>query len=234
MKEIINAGWMYAFVAVIIIGILVQNFIMMRKAWNHAKNDLKLDNTQIRKGLINGILVSIVPTIPVIVVLLTMVPMLGSPLPWLRLSVIGSATGESIAADAGLQSVGETLGIGTITMVGWTAACWVMSLGNSSSLLWSTFAIRPISKMYDAAEKVDMRLVLGIGAGCLAGTMAYAAVNFGLKYIPSGMTTFWAFAASFCLGIVITLVNKKLKKSWLNDFLMAICMLFGMFIACVV
>ena len=54
MTEMINAGWMYAFVAVIIIGILVQNFIMMKKAWNHAKNDLKLDNGQIRKGLING------------------------------------------------------------------------------------------------------------------------------------------------------------------------------------
>ena len=60
------------------------------------------------------------------------------------------------------------------------------------------------------------------------------AVNFGLRYIPGGMTTFWAFFASFALGVVITLVNKKLKKSWLNDFLMAICMLFGMFIACVV
>ena len=123
MKEMINAGWMFALAAVIILSILVQNFIMMRKAWRHAKDDLKLDNTQIRKGLINGILVSIVPTIPVIVVLLTLVPTLGSPLPWLRLSVIGSAMGESIAADAGATAVGETIGIGSLTMVGWVAAC---------------------------------------------------------------------------------------------------------------
>lgn len=234
MKEMINAGWMFALAAVIILSILVQNFIMMRKAWRHAKDDLKLDNTQIRKGLINGILVSIVPTIPVIVVLLTLVPTLGSPLPWLRLSVIGSAMGESIAADAGATAVGETIGIGSLTMVGWVAACWVMSLGNSTSLVWSTIAIRPISKLYDTAEKIDMKLVIALGSGCLAGAMAYAATYFGLSKIPNVMPGFWAFLASFLLGAVIILINKKLKKSWLNDFLMAFCMLFGMFIACIV
>lgn len=230
--EICNLPWMYGFVAVIILLILLQNFIMMRKAWIHAKDDLKLTNSQIKKGLTNGIVVSIVPTIPVIIVMLTLIPLLGGPLPWLRLSVIGSATIESIAANAGVEAVGETLTIGGYTVAGWIAACWVMNIGNSSSLVWSTLAIKPISKMYNAAEKFDISLVLAIGNGCLAGVMAYATVAFGAGEMNTKGIIFFS---SYILGALLVFTARKLpRQKWINDFLMAICMLFGMAIACFV
>lgn len=226
----INAPWMYIYVGVILLLILGQNYIMMRKAWKHAKNDLGYTDAQIRKGLVNGIIVSIVPTIPVIVVLLALVALLGGPLPWLRLSVIGSVTLESVAATAGIESVGETLTIGGYTVAGWIAACWVMSLGNSSSLVWSTFAIRPISRIFEAAEKFDINLVTSIGAGCLCGIMGYASVNFGLNALS---TKGVIFACSFILGTILTLIRKSNPKlKWINDWLMAICMVFGMIVAC--
>ena len=75
--EICNLPWMYIFVACVLAFILLQNFVMMRKAWKHAREDLHYTNAQIRKGLTNGILVSIVPTIPVVIVLLTLIPLLG-------------------------------------------------------------------------------------------------------------------------------------------------------------
>ena len=230
--EFINATWMYLYVGLILVLILGQNFIMMRKAWKHAKNDLGYTDPQIRKGLVNGIVVSIVPTIPVIVVLLTLITLLGGPLPWLRLSVIGSATIESIAASTGIESVGETLTLGGYTVAGWIAACWVMNLGNSSSLVWSTLAIKPISKIYGAAEKFDIGLVLSIGAGCLCGIMGYSTVSFGASAMANKGIVFFS---SYVLGAILTLIQKKNpKQKWINDWLMAICMIFGMVIACIV
>ncbi len=230
--QIGNAPWMYVFAGAIILLILVQNFIMMKKAWIHARDDLGLSNAQIKKGLTNGIMVSIVPTIPVIIVMLTLISLLGGPLPWLRLSVIGSAAIESLAASFGVESVGETLTIGGYTIAGWIAACWVMNLGNSVSLIWSTLAIRPISKMYGAAEKFDIRLVLALGGGCLSGVMAYSTVAYG----AGAMTTKGVvFFPSFFLGALLMYLGKKFpRQSWLSDSLMAICMIFGMIVACLV
>ncbi len=230
--EICNQPWMYIFVGVLLLLILGQNFIMMKKAWKHAKDDLGYTDAQIRKGLVNGVSVSIVPTLPVIVVMLTLIPLLGTPLPWLRLSVIGSATIESIAATLGVEAVGETLTVGGYTIAGWIAACWVMNLGNTSSLVWSTLAIKPICKIYDAAEKFDIKLVLTIGAGCLCGVMGHSVVNFGISSMKDKGIVFFA---SFALGAIMTFAAKKnAKLKWMNEWLMAICMIFGMVVAVIV
>lgn len=230
--EICNQPWMYIFVGVLLLLILGQNFIMMKKAWHHAKHDLGYTDAQIRKGLVNGISISIVPTIPVIVVMLTLIPLLGTPLPWMRLSVIGSATVESLAATQGIEAVGETLTVGGYTIAGWIAACWAMNLGNTSSLVWSTFAIKPICKLYGAAEKFDIKLVLAIGAGCLSGVMGHAVVYFGASSMKDKGVVFFS---AFALGAILTLISRKNPKmKWMNDWLMAICMIFGMIVAVLV
>lgn len=230
--EICNASWMYVFVAVILLGCLAQTIIMMRKAWKHAQ-ELGLENSQIRKGLTNGIIVSIMPTIPVMIVFLSLVSLLGAPLPWLRLSVIGSATFESLAASLGVTSVGEQLVVGGYTIKGWVAAAWCMSIGGSSALLWSIFATKPISKMYGKQTgKFNVKLALVIGTGCLVGNMAYATVAFGLDSIKDKGIV---FMSSFLLGTILVAINKKFPNlKWINDFLMAICMVGAMIIACII
>lgn len=228
--EICNVPWLYIFVVVILLGCLAQTVIMMKKAWKHAL-ELGLDNTQIRKGLTNGIIVSIIPTIPVIVVFLALVPLLGTPLPWLRLSVIGSATFESMASSIGVESVGEELIVGGYSIKGWIAACWCMSIGGSTALVWSTLATKPISKLYGAAEKFNLKLVLVLGTGCLTGVMAYSTVAYGLNSMADKGIV---FISSFALGAVMVALSRKFpEKKWINDSLMAVCMIFGMIIACV-
>ncbi len=229
--KICNAPWLYIFVVIILLGCLAQTLIMMKKAWSHAK-ELGLNNAQIRKGLTNGIVVSIIPTLPVIIVFLSLVPLLGAPLPWLRLSVIGSATFESMASSIGVSSVGEELVVGGYTIAGWIAACWCMSIGGSTNIVWSTLMIKPISKLYGAAEKFNIKLILTIGTGCLMGIMAYATVAFGLGSISDKGIV---FGSSFILGAVMVALSRKFpEKKWINDFLMAVCMIFGMVVACVV
>lgn len=228
--EICNLPWLYLFVGAILILVLAQSVIMMAKAWKHAR-ELGIADQMIRKGLINGIIVSIMPTIPVIIVLLSLIPLLGGPLPWLRLSVIGSATFESMAATLGVESVGEVLQVGGYTIAGWIGACWCMALGGSLPLLESILFIKPISMLYGQAEKINMKLVLTIGTGCMCGVLAYSAVNFGLSAMS---TKGIVFLSSFALGAVLTMLNKKWKLTWMNDFLMAICMLFGMVLACLI
>ena len=106
--KICNAIWMYLWVGALLLAVIVQCLIFMKKAWKHAL-ELGLQPTQIKKGLTTGITISIMPTLPVLLVLLSLMPLLGVPLPWLRLSIIGSAYYETYAATTALECVGETL-----------------------------------------------------------------------------------------------------------------------------
>lgn len=229
--EICNTTWMFVWVGLLLLAVILQCIVFMRSAWKHAL-ELGLKPTQIKKGLTTGISISIMPTLPVLLVLLSLMPLLGIPLPWLRLSIIGSAYYETYAASTALQCVGESLELNGYSVNGWIAAAWVMTVGGSACVLWSSLAIKPISMIYEKAEKVDMRLVLAIGSGCLAGVMAYVSVSYGFSAMP---TKGGVFLISFAVGaLLVYLYNKKPNLKWLSDYLMTISMLIAMVAACII
>ena len=117
-------------------------------------------------------------------------------------------------------------------MDGWVAAAWVMTVGGSASVLWSSLATKPISMIYERAEKVDMRLVLSIGSGCLAGVMAYVSVSYGFSAIS---TKGIVFCISFVTGALLVYIhNRRPKAKWMSDYLMTISMLVAMIAACII
>jgi len=230
--DIMNAPWLFVFTGLIIVTAIAQSLIFMKRAWNHALS-IGLTQQSLKKGLITGITVSIMPTLPVLVVFLTLGQLLGSPVSWLRLSVVGSAHYETYAASTALQTLGEELLPGGYTVNGWVAAVWVMTIGGSASVLWSTLMLKPISKMYEKAEKMfDMGMVISLGSGCLAGVMAYVSVAYGFGAIS---TKGVVFGISFiCGGLLVIMQHKLPNMRWMSDYLMAISMLISMFLACVI
>lgn len=227
--EICNASWMYIWVAVLLAAVIMQCLVFMKRARDHAL-DLGLDKKQIKKGLTTGITISILPTLPVLLVLFSLMPLLGKPLPWLRLSIIGSAYYETYAASTALKCVGEAFKVGSYSASGWIAAAWVMTVGGSACILWSSLAIKPVSVLYEKAEKIDMKLVLTIGAGCLAGIMGYVSVAYGFSAMSTNGVV---FIISFLVGArIVTLYNKRPKLKWLKDYVMTFSMIVAMIAAC--
>ena len=66
---------------------------------------------------------------------------LGGPIAWMRLSFIGSAMYEMMAAGFGTQAVGVTLGKDPMTGIAFANAVWTMTLG---ALGWIVFATEPV------------------------------------------------------------------------------------------
>lgn len=226
-----NSPIFFIWVGVLLLLVIAQCSVWMKKAWTRGKA-LGLEGRQMMKAVRTGILISILPTIPVLIVFLSLAQLLGIPLPWLRLSIIGSASYESYAATTALQCVGEEMTVNGFTQLGWIAAAWVMTVGGSISVLWSILAIRPISLAYAKAEAVDVGLVMAIGSGCLLGIMAYVSVTNGWGAMS---TKGVVFTISFACGALLKLIQSKCKGAkWLSDYLMAISMLVAMVAACII
>ncbi|MEA4872661.1 MAG: DUF5058 family protein [Synergistaceae bacterium] len=232
LSQMINAPWLYVLTMLILVTAIMQSLIFMKHAWAHGLT-IGLSHEKLKKGLITGITVSIMPTLPVLVVFLTLAQLLGSPVSWLRLSVVGSAHYETYAASTALQTLGEQLVPGGFSVNGWVSAVWVMSIGGSASVLWSSLMLKPISKMYGKAEEMfDMGLVIALGSGCLTGVMAFVSVAYGLSGIR---TKGVVFGISFVCGGLLVILQRKLPgMKWISDYLMAICMIVSMIFACII
>ena len=63
---------------------------------------------------------------------------------------------QPYAATTALSCLGETFQINGYSANGWIAALWVMTIGGSVCILWSAFAIKPISMLYEKAEKINI------------------------------------------------------------------------------
>ena len=129
--EICNDKWLFIWVGLLLFAVIAQCMLFMSKAWKHGM-EIGLKQSQLKKGLKTGITISIMPTLPVLLVLFSLTPLLGIPLPWLRLSVIGSAYYETYAATTALSCLGETFQINGYSANGWIAALWVMTIGFSA------------------------------------------------------------------------------------------------------
>jgi hypothetical protein len=229
-NEIANSSWMYAWVAVVVVLTIAQSIFFMLKAWKRGR-ELGLSPNQLRKGITIGFSISILPSLPVLLVLISLMPLMGVPLPWLRLSVIGSPMIETIAANIGVTAVGEEMVVNGYSAYAWSSAAWTMTVAGCATVLWSVIATKPISSIYDKAAKINIKLVLAIGSACITAVMANASTSFGFSAIR---TKGVVFGASFVLGALIMMIQKKYPQYRLADYNMGVSMIFGMIAACLV
>lgn len=227
--DICNSGWMYLWVFILLALVLAQCIVFMRKAWKHGL-EIGMTGAEMKNGLRSGITVSILPSLPVLLVFISLMPLLGTPLVWLRLSIIGSAHYEAYAASLAVNCVGEELVLNGYSINGWIAAAWVMTIGGSLYVLGAVIFIRPVNKLYGKAQSFDMGLVTAIGTGCLMGIMGFVSVAYGLgSFSTKGIV----FLISFAVGAVIVFIHHKCPRiKWLMDFCMAISMVIAMAAAC--
>jgi len=227
----LNQPILFIVVLILVSAALFQTLTMMRRAWRRAIG-LGLTNVQVRKGLITGITISIIPAVSTFVVFLAIAQFMGNPFTWMRMFIVGGNAFELMAASQGMEAVGEEMVVGGYTAQGWVSAVYVACLAAATCCIWTVIANKPIAKIFEKAEQFDVRLVTVIGAGCLMGVMGYATVNFGLGAIS---TKGVIFLASFLLGAILVWISKmKPNLTWLAEYTMPICLVFGMAVACVI
>lgn len=102
---IANSNIMLILCSITILIVLIQPVIFMIMAWRRGK-ELGLTSDDMKKVAKSSSVFSIIPTLPVIISYLMLVPALGKFFPWLRLSVVGSATYETMVANMAAESFG--------------------------------------------------------------------------------------------------------------------------------
>ena len=137
--EIANGPILLLLCALTIGVVAVQAIIFVWMAWRRGQ-EIGLTKHVMRRTMTNSALFSIVPSMPIIVMMLALSQALGRYFPWLRLSVVGSAAYEGMAADLAAQSMGlEGFTDPDMTPKIYVVIMFVMTVGIVWGILFNIF-----------------------------------------------------------------------------------------------
>ena len=236
--DLLNSAPLYLICGVIILFVMLMSGFFMLRAWK-AGIAIGMDRAKLRKTVISSCTFTLVPSISILVGVLTLSGSLGVPLPWLRLSVIGALHYELSVADIAARAVGLTDGLNASAMTpeAFTTIALVMSAG----IIWGMVLTIFLNKRYTSRLQKPKAGGAKKGGKNL-GDVAMTAMFIGLvaAYVGSYVGTFTStgnilplivLASSAVAMAVFTYFIEKKKIGWLENFSIAGSMLIGMAVA---
>ena len=113
MQFDVNHPLLFLIAGLLIAVVLAQSVFFLVKALHRSKA-LGMDQKKIRKTMVTAAVFTIAPAVAIVISVMVLSKTLGLPLPWLRLSVVGSMSYETVAATNALSAMGQTLGAGNL------------------------------------------------------------------------------------------------------------------------
>ena len=224
-----NSSVMAVFCGLAILVVLVQAVLFFRTAWKQALQ-LGFTKSDLMKVVKSSAVFSVVPSLPIIISYMILLPALGKFFPWLRLSVIGSATYETLAANMAVTSFGfDSLGSADFSPDVFGSLLWVVTLGvflsSMSALLLKRFDVKmkSVTENPNSFGKVIPYIMF---LGMMATLSAPYLVDVG--NFPSVA----AIVVSAAVMIGLNALGKRYPA--LKEFAFSLSMIAGMASACLV
>ena len=233
MKEhltIAHSPLMFVLCSIVILFVVVQAVLFMRRAWKHG-TEIGLDKGIMKSTVTGSALFSIVPSIPILIILVMLMSVLGNYFPWLRLSVIGSSSYENVAANIAARS----FGLLSYTDEGYTssifvATMWAMSICILYEPLLVIFGRKPLDKGMTKLRKSKPVVYNLLIDGIFIAMMSWFCAPY-LTYWTEKPEQILALVALVTAGAAALLFNwlaKKTGKNFWNEMSFPGGMLVGM------
>ena len=257
MEFYVNHPFIFILVAIIVAVVLGQSVYFLVKAMRRSKQ-LAMDQTKIKKTIRTAAIFTIAPAVAIVISVVTLSKKLGIALPWLRLSVVGSMSYETIAATNALQAMGQSLGSNApLTAQQFVNVLLVMTI----SILVGIWLVPVISKKLqsgmanlgkrDAAWANIFQNSLFIGM--ISAFVGFVFCNVYMRWTPDarfitetvtvdgqdvkqqiavsptyGLIPVCTMLVSALVMVVCGLLMKKPKLKWLSEYALPISLVLGM------
>ena len=233
----LNSGPMYLICGSIVAFVAIVCIIFLVRAYKAGK-ELGMDTTKMKRTIISSATFSLLPSIGILLGVIALSGSLGTPLPWLRLSVIGALHYETQTAQAAAEQTGmSTLSASEMTPSSFVTIALLMGICIMWGMVLSIFLNKKYTKRLNQSKG-------GSGAGF--GDVAMTAMFIGLvstyigRYLggfvsENGLFTFTGditplivmAVSALVMAIFIQLMKRK-SLAWIDSFSIAGSMIAGM------
>ena len=234
----VNHPILYILVAILVAVVLGQSVYFLVKALRRSKQ-IGMDQNKIKKTIQTAAVFTIAPAVSIVISVITLSKSLGLPLPWLRLSVVGSLSYEAIAASNAVSAMGLTLGkIESLTAQQFVNITLVMTI----SILLGIWLVPAIGKKLlsgmSSLENRDKKWAEifqnAMFIGMIAAFLGFVFCDFSRLWIPgdysptSGLIPVCVLVVAALVMVICGLLMKKPKFAWLGDYALPISLILGM------
>ena len=245
MEFSVNHPILFILVGIIIAAVLGQSVYFLVKSVLRARK-INMDRKIVKKTIFSAAVFTIAPAVSIVIAVISLSQTLGIPLPWLRLSVVGSLSYEAVAAANAASGMGTTLAelTGNISASQYLTIAIVMTI----SIMVGIWLVPVIAKKYLGGlvkfENKDKKwsdiLQNSLFIGMISAFVGFVFCDVGLLWnkdaqangtSTSGLVPVFVMVISALLMCVCGLLINKLKWKWLNDYALSICMVVGMAVA---
>ena len=239
MEFSVNHPLLLIIAGIIVAVVLVQSIFFLVKAVRRSKA-IGMDQKKIRKTILSAALFTIAPAVAIVISVMTLSKKLGLALPWLRLSVVGSMSYETVAANNALSAMGQSLGSAdALTAQQFVNVLLVMTV----SIMLGIWLVPLIGKKLQSgmrslsnrdakwADTFSNALFIGM----IAAFLGYVFCDVSRLWIPSGehsatsgLIPVCVMAVSALVMLICGLMMRKPKLKWLSEYALPLSLVLGM------
>ena len=235
----VNHPVLFLLAGILILAVLGQSVFFLMKALKRSK-EIGMEQTKIRKTIKTAAIFTVAPAVSIVISVITLSKSLGIPLPWLRLSVVGSLSYEAIAASNALSSMGLELGkVDALTAQQYVNITLVMTISIMVGI-WLVPVIGKkllggMSKLESKDKKWAEIFQNAMFIGMIAAFLGYVFCDISRLWAPvegysptSGLIPVAVMIAAALVMVVLGLLMRKPKLKWLGDYALPISLILGM------
>lgn len=233
MEFNVNSPILYVIVGAIIALVLAQSVYFLVRALKHAKI-LGISKETLKKTVTSAALFTIAPAIAILVGVVALSKSLGVALPWLRLSVIGSITYETVAAGNALEAAQMSAGTTITDPSIFITIAWVMTIGIAAGLIFVPFVTK---RLQSGLSKIGMKdkkwgeiFNNAMFLGMISAFLGYVFCDVGLVFSgdTSGLIPVCVMLVSALVMAICGIISTKCKIKWLTDYALPLSLICGM------
>ena len=234
MEFNVNHPIIFLIVGIIIAVVLAQSVFFLVKALKRAK-EIGMETKKLKRIIISAAIFTVAPAVAIVVSVIALSKDLGIALPWLRLSVVGSMSYETIAATNALSGMGLEFGkIANLDAKQYVTIAFVMTISIMVGiwlvpLLCKKMKTGLINMKNKDAKWLDI-FQSSMFIGMISAFVGFVFCDFSgvFKGDTTGLIPVLVMAVSSLTMLLAGALMKITKARWINDYALPISLIAGM------
>jgi len=239
MEFSVNHPILFLLAGILVATVLGQSIYFLLKALKRSK-ELGMDQKKIKKTIKTAALFTVAPAVAIVISVITLSKKLGLALPWLRLSVVGSMSYETVAANNALSAMGQSLGSEIpLTAQQFVNVLLVMTVSIMMGIWLVPVIGKKLQKGMSSLSNRDAKWAdifsNSMFIGMIAAFLGFVFCDVSRLWIPSeeysatsGLIPVCVMLVSAVTMVVCGLAMRKPKLKWLSEYALPISLIAGM------
>ena len=234
MEFNVNSPILFVIAGLIIAAVIAQSVYFLIKAWRRGL-EIGMEKSKLKRIARTAAIFTIAPAVAIVISVITLAKDLGVPLPWLRLSVVGSLSYETIAASNAESAMGLVFGqVDSLTAQQYVTIAWVMTLSIMVGIWLVPVVAKKLQNGMISMENRDKKwgeiFSASMFIGMISAFLGYVFCDFTSVFSGNltGLIPPLVMLVSALVMCLAGLIVKKYKWRWVGDYALPISLIAGM------